>query len=188
MMNARSLGHLSVLSLTAALLVACAASGPTIRSQVDPSANFSAYQTFGFFDEMPGQQALYASFVDQYIKEAIVREMYARGYRQEANPQLLVNFHRQSKDKVKVTQTAAPAGYYGYRRSFYAWGAGTTVTTDVDSYREGTLNIDVVDAAARKLLWEGIAIARISEKIRENPKPTIDGAVNEMFAEFPGRR
>ena len=187
MIAMRESGRLLILLLLGALLAACE-SGPTIRSQTDPGANFSAYQTYGFFDEMPGQQALYPSFVDQYIKEAATREMEAHGYRKDTNPQLLVNYHRQSKDKVQVTQTAAPAGYYGYRRGFYAWGAGTVVTTDVDTYREGTLIIDVVDAAGRKLLWEGIAVARVSEKMRENPKPVIDGAVNEMFAEFPGRR
>lgn len=187
MITMQGFGRFLILSLLAASLTACE-SGPTIRSQTDPGADFSAYQTYGFFDEMPGQQKLYPSFVDQYIKEAIIREMQARGYRKEASPQLLLNYHRQSSEKVQVTQTAAPAGYYGYRRGFYAWGAGTVVTTDVDTYREGTLIIDVVDAAASKLLWEGIAIARISEKIRENPKPVIDGAVMEMFAEFPGRR
>lgn len=170
----------------AALLAACATPAPTVRSQTDPGANLGAYQTFGFFDELPGQQALYASFVDQHIKDAIVTEMQARGYRREVNGQLLINFHRQSSEKVKVTQTAVPTGFYGYRRGFYTGGAA--VTTDVQKYREGTLIIDVVDGAAKKLLWESVAVGRVTQDVLNNPEAVIDAAVKQMFTEFPGRR
>jgi hypothetical protein len=177
----------TLLPMAAALLTACAAPAPTIRSQSDPGANLSAYQTFGFFDELPGQQAPYQSFVDKHIKDAIAREMQARGYRREVNGQLLVNYHRQRKDKVKVTQTAEPMGYYGYRSGFYGWG-GTAVTTNVQNYREGTLLIDVVDGAAKKLLWNSVAVGRVTEKMLDNPQAVIDDAVKQMFLEFPGRR
>jgi hypothetical protein len=172
--------------LTATVLAACATPAPTVRSQSEPGANFSAYQTFGFFDELPGQQALYTSFVDQHIKDAITTEMQARGYRKEVNGQLLINFHRQSSEKVKVTQTAVPTGFYGYRRGFYTGGAA--VTTDVQNYREGTLIIDVVDGAAKKLLWESVAVARVTKDVLNNPEATIDAAVKQMFTELPGRR
>ncbi|MDP9198321.1 MAG: DUF4136 domain-containing protein [Pseudomonadota bacterium] len=176
------------LPLLAGLVVACAAPTPVIRSQTDPGANLGNYQTFGYFDELPDQQAPYDSFVDQHIKNAITREMEARGYRKEVNGQLLVNFHRQSKDKVKVTQTSVPTGYYGYRRGFYTWGAGPAMQTDVQNYREGTLIIDVVDLGAKKLLWQSVAVARITKDMLESPKPHIDSAVTQMFGEFPGRR
>lgn len=177
-----------LLPMAAALLAACAAPTPTIRSQTDPGANLSAYQTFGFFDELPGQQAPYDSFVDRHIKDAIATEMQARGYRREVNGQLLINYHRQRTDKVKVTQTAVPTGFYGYRRGFYTWGAGAAVTTDVQNYREGTLLIDVVDGAAKKLLWESVAVGRVTDDVLNNPEAAIDAAVKQMFAEFPGRR
>jgi hypothetical protein len=176
-----------LIAFTAALLASCAAPTPTIRSQTDPEANLGAYQTFGYFDEIPGQQAPYASFVDQHIKNAITREMVLRGYRKEENGQLLINFHRQSKEKMKVTQTPVPGGYYGYRRGFYTWGAGAAVSTDVQSYREGTLLIDVVDGAAKKLLWQSVAVGRVTEALLKDPQAAIDAAVKQMFQEFPGR-
>jgi hypothetical protein len=188
MIPARTLGRSSMLVLLAALLGACA-SGPAIRSHTDPGANLSAYQTFGFFDELTGQKPLYSSFVTQHVKDAIANEMQSRGYRQEAKPELMINFHVQSQNQVSVTQTAAPPmGYYGYRRGYYGWGVGTMYETNVDTYKEGTLNIDVVDVAAKKLLWEGIAVDRITDKALKNPKPVIEDAVKQMFEQFPGRR
>jgi hypothetical protein len=177
-----------MLSVTsAALLVACA-SKPTIRSNVDPAANFQAYRSFAFFDEATGSKTAYDSFANQYIKSAVVREMQARGLQQAQSPDLLVNIHVQTKDKVRVSETPTGAyygGYYGYRGGMYGWGTG--VSTTVDNYTEGTLNIDIIDRATSKLVWEGIAVGRISDKARENPQPAIDAVVKQVFERYPAQ-
>lgn len=169
------------LVLSAALLAACA-SKPEIRSNIDPGADFSKYRTFAFYDEATGRKAAYESFGNQYIKTAIVREMQARGLQQAAaTPDLLVNIHVQTEDKVRVSET--PTGYYGYRGGMYGWGGG--VATTVENYTEGTLNIDVIDRAASKLVWEGIAVGRINQRARENMQPAIDAVVRQVFERFP---
>jgi hypothetical protein len=173
--------------LTATLLAACA-SGPTIRSNVDPAANFSGYRTFAFFDEATGRSPAYDSFASQYIKTAVVREMQARGLQQAQSPDLLVNIHVKTKDKVRVSETPSAGyygGYYGYRGGMYGWGTG--VSTTVDNYTEGTLNIDVIDRATSKLVWEGIAVGRISDKARDNPQPAVDAVVKQVFERYPSQ-
>jgi hypothetical protein len=168
------------LMLTVALVTACA-SKPTIRSNVDPAADFSKFQTYGFFDEVTGRAPTYDSFAMRYIKNAIDNEMQKRGLKKSSNPQLLVNTHVQTKDKMKVSET--PSGYYGYRYGMYGWGAG--VSTTVDNYTEGTLNIDVVDSATSRLVWEGVAIGRVHEMSRDDPQPVIDEVVRQVFERFP---
>jgi Domain of unknown function (DUF4136) len=171
------------LALSAALLAACA-SKPTIRSNVDPAADFSRYRTFAFYDEVAGGKPAYDSFASQYIKSAVVREMQARGLQQAQDPDMLVNIHVQTKDKVRVSETPTGSyGYYGYRGGMYGWGGG--VSTTVDNYVEGTLNIDVIDRTAGKLLWEGIAVGRINEQSRDNLQPAIDAVVKQVFERFP---
>jgi hypothetical protein len=172
------------LLLTAALVAACA-SKPTIRSNVDPGTNFATYKSFGFLDEVTGKKAAYDSFASTYIKTAVARVMQARGLQKSDSPDLLVNIHVETKDKVSVSQTPTGyyGGYYGYRGGMYGWGAG--VSTTVDNYTEGTLNIDVVDRASSKLVWEGIAVGRISSKARDNPQPAIDAVVKQVFEKYP---
>ena len=167
-------------TMTVALLAACV-SKPTIRSNVDPAADFSKFQTYGFFDEVTGKAAAYDSFATRYIKTAIDNEMQKRGLQKSNSPQLLVNTHVQTQDKVKVTES--PSGYYGYRYGMYGWGAG--VSTTVDNYTEGTLNVDVIDSATSRLVWEGVAIGRIREKSRDDPQPAIDEVVRQVFEKFP---
>ncbi|WP_157994413.1 DUF4136 domain-containing protein [Peristeroidobacter agariperforans] len=168
------------LTIAVALVAACA-SKPTIRSNVDPSADFSKFKTYGFFDEVTGRAPAYDSFATRYIKTAIDNEMQKRGLQKSKEPQLLVNMHVQTKDKVKVTES--PSGYYGYRYGMYGWGAG--VSTSVDNYTEGTLNVDVIDSATSRLVWEGVAVGRIHEKARDDPQPAIDEVVRQVFEKFP---
>lgn len=158
--------------------------GPTIRSNVDPGAQFSRYKTFDFLEQRENGKPGYQSFGAQYLVTAITREMEARGFHRHENPDLLVNFHVQKQDKVQVTDTGY-SGYYGYRGGYYGWGAGINTSTYVDSYTEGTLNIDVVEAVEHKLLWEGIAVGRISERAQNNLQPTIDAVVKQVFERFP---
>ena len=160
------------------------ASGPKIRSQSDPTADFASYRTFGFFDESSGVAPAYSSFIAQYLKKAVVREMQARGIALAENPDLLVNFNLVTKDKLQVTQS--PSAFYGYRRG-YVWGSAMPygTTTDVSSYTEGTLNVDVISKAKMQLVWEAVAIGRVRDKALEDPEPAINQVIAQLFEKFP---
>jgi hypothetical protein len=168
------------------LLLAGCATGPTIRSNEDPGTNFAQYDSFAFVPELESEDLGYQSFLVQYLKEAITREMQARGYAySEENPKLLVNFYVNTQEKIQSRSTpTAGGGYYGYRRGYYGgWGGGYETT--VTQYTQGTLSIDVVDAARKQLVWEGVAEGRI----RQSTLDDIEGAVNRVvpliFQEYP---
>jgi hypothetical protein len=107
------------------------------------------------------------------------------GYKySEKIPQLLINFSGQLSDKLRVDSAPAAGGYYGYRSGKYgAWGGYNS--TYVDQYTEGTVNIDMVDAAANRMVWEGIVTGRVTDKTKENLGPVLDAVVAELLAEFP---
>lgn len=182
----RRIFHATSLCLLAGL--AACATGPTIESNYDHGANFAAYRTFGYFSPLGTDKAGYATLVTQTLKGATRREMEARGYTySESNPDLLLNFNAKLAQQVEVSQVpmGPPIGYYGYRTGFYGgWGG---YYTDVDQYTEGTLNIDLVDAQRRQLVWEGVAVGRVTEKHRENREAAINAAVAEIFKRFPFR-
>lgn len=171
------------------LLLAGCASGPDVRAVSDPSANFAQFRTFGFAEPLGTDRAGYQSIVSQQLKAATTREMTARGLTYAAaNPDLLVNFSAKLNDKLRVTTTPEPVmapGYYGYRRGFYQPWPMYTERTDVSQYTEGTLTIDVIDAARRQLVWEGTVTKSITAKDQANVPAAIDGAVTAAFAKFP---
>ena len=77
-------------------------------------------------------------------------------------------------------------GYYGYRDPFYdPWGGYVAYETRIDQYPEGTLNIDVIDAATKSLVWEGSIGGRVTDSAIRNLEQTIDNAVKAIMADFP---
>lgn len=174
--------------LLAAALVGCATTGgPDVRATYDQATDFSQFRTFGFVEPAGTDQAGYESLVTQQLKTSTQRELEARGYTHAATaPDLLVNFNASLAQQVLVTdQPVAMSQYYDYRTGTYAGWVG--YEPDVEEYIQGTLNIDLVDARRQQLVWEGVAVGRITEQVRQNRAAAIDKAVVEIFAKYPFR-
>jgi len=170
-------------AVAAAMLAGCGTPAPTIRSGEDPGANFALYNTWGFVPELDSEEFGYESLLVQYLKEAVGKEMEARGYRRSDNPDLLVNFYINTKEKIQSRSTpTAGGGYYGYRRGYYGgWGGYETTVTQ---YTEGTLSIDLVDAKRRQLVWEGTAVGRIRQSTLDDVQGAVNRVVPLVFAEY----
>jgi hypothetical protein len=179
-------------ALTAALFAAgCATtSGPKTRIDYDKAADFSVYRTYGFPKETGTDRGGYSTLVTSYLKSAMSAQMEARGYKySEERPDLLVNFYMNTRERTEIRPDARASvgyGYYGYRYGLYnAWpmyDEDRTVT-----YKVGTLNLDIVDAEKKQLVWEGVAEGRVSEDELQNPKVTINAVVTELMRQYPGR-
>ena len=135
----------------------------------------------------------YSSIYGAIFRDAISQEMESRGYTMSDNPDLMINVSGRLQDKTKVTTTSDPymgGGYYGYRRGYYGtWGGyGYGTTTHVSNYTEGTVNVDMVDRAQKRMVWEGVAVGRVKEnKTSEETRTNIYNGIQEMFAGYPFR-
>ena len=172
-------------AIALSVLSACA-SGPDIIYNSDPSVNVAGYSTFAFFDPLGTDTKGYGSLTSQYLKSATRTKLESLGYTyDETNPQLRINFGGQLSDKLRVSSApTVGVGYYGYRAGMYgAWG-GYNQTT-VSQYTEGTLNLDVVDVAANRMVWESVANGRVTEEDLKNVGPVLTEGVGEMLSKFP---
>ena len=91
----------------------------------------------------------------------------------ETDPDLFVLYYTSSQNVTEITRT----GYYG------AFGS-----VSARNYEDGTLVIDLMDAASEHLVWRGTAEAALSE----NPAPeevekAIRTAVDKIFSGYPPR-
>jgi len=175
-----------------ALMTACASS-TDIRSDYDRSVDFSNYKTYGYFSPMGIENPNYSSLLGQMFRDAIDAQMQSRGYVKSNNPDLLFNVSARLEDKTRVTTTTDPmmyGGYYGYRGGMYSpWGGyGYGTQTHVSQYTEGTVNVDMVDPKLKRMLWEGVAIGRVSEKQKSQElRQNIMDGVAAMFEGYPFR-
>jgi hypothetical protein len=181
-----------LLPVLAAFLLSACASGPDIRSDYDRSVDFGAFKTYNFFNPMGIENPNYSTIYGSVFREAISAEMEGRGYVMSDDPDLLLNVSARLQDKTKVTtyNDPYPTGYYGYRRGYYdPWmGYGYGTSTHVSQYTEGTVNIDMVDARAKRMVWEGVAVGRLKEnRTNDQVRQAISEGVATMFADYPFR-
>ena len=172
-----------IFACVAALMLASCVSAPTITSNYDHQADFSSYHSFSFFVPFGIDEAGYESLVSQTLKSAARSEMEARGYTYtETGGDLLINFNARLQQKTNISQVPV-APMIGFRRGFY--GGWNGYETQVDQYKEGTVKLDLVDAERKQLVWEGVAVARVTSKQTQNRDAALTAAVTQMFAKYP---
>jgi hypothetical protein len=185
-MTVRSLFSKSGCLAIVAMLSACAATAPAVRIDYDRSVDVSAYRTFGFPEEVGTDRGGYSTLITQHFKNAVRRQMSSRGYLySEANPELLVNFYANLRERSETRPGPVISyGYYGYRFGLYqAWPLYSSI--DTVTYRIGTVNIDVVDAARKQLVWEGVAEGQVRDADMRYPQAAIERVVTAVMSRFP---
>ena len=177
------------------LLAACV-SGPSLRIDRAPGADLSDAESYGWVAELGTDRAEYETIVTTRLKRAIGAALEARGLRyEEEDPDLRINFYVNLVERQEVRRMPRAgmgpdigfAGgfgtYHGYRMGLYdPW---PDYDLEVQEYQEGTLTIDVVDAASQRLAWEGVAEGRVTRKVVEAPDDALDSAVGKLFEQFP---
>jgi hypothetical protein len=178
-----------VLILIVLLVAACA---PTVkvRSDTDPSVNFSQYKTYNFFSQLGIESDGYANLMGQHFREAINGEMQARGFQLSDNPQLQINVSAATDDKIRVNTYQDPYLYGGYYGRGYAGGWGMPMyyggsTTTVSQYTVADIYLDAVDAQQHKMVWQGVASFTLSEKMQKEARTAIFNTVDKIYTQFP---
>jgi hypothetical protein len=190
-----SLRHLKALAvfpfLLLMLLTAACSSGLEVRSDEDPSANFSQYRTWNFFDPMGIEGGYNSPIFGELFREAITREMSERGYRQADNPDLMINVTLRTDDKVKMRSYTSPymsGAYYnrpGGAHYGSAVGVGVGVSSRATMTTEASVFIDLVDSQKNRVSWQGVAVIDATDKVAQRLRDAIFTAVNKVFDKYP---
>lgn len=163
-------------------LAAC--SSLKVSYDYDKQADFAKYKTYAFTEE-----ALKLPVGDlnrDRILKAIETELAAKGMTKSDSPDALIDILVKAEEKVDATATTTPTyGGYGYGRYGYGGGFSTT-SINYNEYVEGTLFVNMVDAAAQKIVWQGRATKTIDEDASaEKREQNINTAVKQIFTKYP---
>ena len=177
---------LVVAALAGASLVAGCAVNP-VTSDYDSSADFTNYRSFNFVARQSADGEPYKSLLDKRLEAAITSEMQARGYKlveAGAATDLVVDYHAHVEEKQKIVSSPEPV-HWG--RGWYdPWPAYNNTVRTVD-YKQGTLIINLVDAATKQMVWQGTMQGTVKRSDLENPSAAVAAAVAKMFNEYPFR-
>jgi len=156
------------------LLLACVSFAQHVKTDYDHNANFGQYKTYSWKTVQTKEPLL----VDR-IKSAVNSALAAKGLTEVSSGGDVEVF------AVETTQTQQTLdtfynGFGGGRR----WGGFSDATTTVETYKVGTLVVDLFDAKTQKLIWRSSSSDTLSDKADKNTK-NLDKGVNKMFQHFP---
>lgn len=176
-------------SLLLILLLAGCASGPTIITNSAPDFNLADYRTFGFLEPLSSDRGNVRSIISTHLIDATTRELEFAGLRRvDRDADLLVNFVVSTRETLSTRSTPSTGMSMHHGRGRYGTWGGYSMsmsTTEVVQRTEGTIAVDVIDAARNQLVWEGAASGRVTDSVRQNIEEVAHNAITDIFAQFP---
>jgi hypothetical protein len=177
---------LLALTLMASLgLAACSSEQATTRVDSRPGVDLTRYKTYNFMDEVARNDSAFMNSGSNIfdLKRAVTRELEARGFRKADQPDMWINLGLVTQQRTQTREAnylTDGAPYYIGQRNYH-WQAGDI---PVGQYQEGTVTIDLVDAARKELVWQGTTSSILSRTPTRAAKQ-IDKGVADVFARFP---
>jgi len=171
-MKARALS----LALCTVLMASCTAT-PQISFDADPQANFAHFRTYSWAYTAAPQGT--NPLLSQRVRTSIDNALAARGFTQADPGDFAVGFTLGARNRVEVSSL----GTYGpYFRPWGGWGGGFN-QVDVRNITDGTLTIDIYDAASKAPVWHGRATQQVTTDQISQEK--VDSVVTAVLANFP---
>jgi len=165
------------------MIIAASCSTIKVSSDYDKTAGFPAYKTYAFTPEAMNIQL--DDLNKNRLINAVSAELSAKGFtKAESNPDVLIDvkIKGEQKQTATATSTGGYGGGYGYR-----WGGGfSTTQINYDTYIDGTLFIDMIDASKKQLVWQGRGTKTIDPDANQDKREkNINYAVKQIFLTYP---
>jgi hypothetical protein len=160
-------------------LFAAKSSAQQVKTDYDRSANFGQYKTYSWA-QVKTKDAL---DVDR-IKTAVNAALAAKGWTQvdSGGDVSIVAIEMTQNQQTLNTFYDGFGGGWGWRR--FGGGGFGEATTTTETYKVGTLIVDLFDAKTKQLIWRGTSSNTLSNNSDKNIK-NLDKGADKMFKHFP---
>lgn len=163
------------------LLIAIVSGCSTVKVtfDYDKDADFARYKTYTFSGA--AKELPVGDLNRDRVLKAIENEMQQKGFTKSDNPDIIIDVHIKTQQKVTATATTTGTGW-GYR---YGGGFSTT-QVNYNEYTDGTLFIIFVDAEKEKIVWEGIGTKTLDENLNPDKREeAINYSIKSIMDKYP---
>jgi hypothetical protein len=161
-------------SIAMIMLMAIPSVAQQVKTDYDRSANFSQYKTYSWSNVKTKDPLL----VDR-IKSAVNSALSAKGLTQvDSGGDLTINAMEITRNH-QTLNTFYDGGFGGWR-----WGGFGDATTTTETYKVGTLVVDLFDTQSKELVFRGSSSDTLSNNSDKNIK-NLNKGVDKMFKHFP---
>jgi len=160
-------------------LFAAKSSAQQVKTDFDRSANFGQYKTYSW-EQVKTKDALDV----ERVKSAVNAALAAKGWSQveSGGDVSIIAIETTQNQQSLNTFYDGFGGGWGWRR--FGGGGFGEATTTTDTYKVGTLVVDLFDTKTKQLLWRGTSSDTLSNNSSKNIK-NLDKGVEKMFKHFP---
>lgn len=152
-----------------------------VASDYDKDVDFNTYKTFAFY-KTGIDQAEISDLDKRRILRAIEAELLAKGFTKSENPDLLVSIFTKSRERINVYNNGW--GGYGYGWGWSPWYWGGYGYGNVSRSTEGSLYIDLIDAAKKELVWQGVGTGYLTNTMSKKEE-RIKEFVMKIMEKYP---
>ncbi len=163
--------------------------------ELDADAPFEKYVSFAWLTQEPFLEvdgdadpggARFSPVHEELIRAAVERRLGAKGYEESTSrgaADIVLVFTLGTREEIQVDSLPVQEGY--------RYGPYHPTSSNVSTFTEGTLSIDVFDGGSKQMVWRGWATKRLAEPSEtyepRDSKDTIDRVVDTILREFPAR-
>jgi len=170
------------------LLLAAACAGQRVTTDYSPATSFSHFQTFALV--MPPDTAA-RQLLDERVRNAIQAQLDAKGLtmadRERAD--LFVGYGVVDKSHTNIYTYRDGWGWGGWGWRYWRYGVAwpMTVQHQIETYTDGTVVVNLIDAKTKQVVWQGEIADAVSLPVANPVRATrdIDTAVAKLLAKYP---
>jgi hypothetical protein len=169
----------TVLVFLGMLLFAGTLSAQQVKTDYDRSANFAQYKTFSW-EQVKTKDDLDVA----RIRTAVNAALAAKGWTlvDSGGDVSIVAMEMTREQQSLNTFYDGFGGGWGWRR--FGGGGFGEATTTTETYKVGTLVVDLFDTKTKQLIWRASSSDTLSNNSDKNIK-NLDKGVEKMFKQFP---
>src|ERR1700733_2093824 len=160
-------------------LFAATSPAQQVKTDYDRVVNFGQYKTYSW-EQVKTRDTL---DIDR-IKAAVNAALAAKGWTQvdSGGDVSIVAMEITRNQQTLNTFYDGLGGGWGWRR--FGGGGFGEATTTTETYKVGTVVVDLFDTKTKQLIWRGAESDTLSSNSNKNIK-NLDKGVEKMFKQFP---
>ena len=173
--------NLKLIPVFAFVLLLASCNAVRVYSDFDKNIDFNQFKTYAFY-KTGIDKAEISDLDKKRILRAIDAEMQRKGFTKSETPDLLINIFTKEREQVDVNQFNMGWGYgWGMGWNPWMWGGNNGM---VNSYTEGTLFIDLIDAKKKEMVWQGEGLGNLTKDTNRKDE-VINEFVTRILGQYP---
>jgi hypothetical protein len=182
------MNQMAKLFISVVILAISACSGIQVSQDYEQGFDFSGLKSFAWKPNENNDWGLTDNdLVDRRIRNAIVNTLTARQFVQDdsGKADFLVSYDLTVEQKISSSNVSGGVSLGRFTRGGFG-SIGISTGSQLRTYDQGTLMIDVTDAASSKLVWRGVSSQALPD-LSDPQKLTkrVNETVEKILAQFP---